>query len=387
MKKITLSILIFTSVLWVRTQAQILSGISADGRRQNNIYPAVPFLLITPQPRAGAMGNAGVAIAGDASGAALNTASLAFLMPGTYGFSFAYSPWLKRLTSDMSLSYATGYYRFDERNTVSFSLRYFTIGSVTFTDQNFQELGMYDPNEIAFDIGYSRSLGPNFALGGNLRYINSNLLAGSGAGGNSAGAGQAISADVSALYKTALHIFATDAEWNIGLSLSNIGTKMTYSNSGKSYFLPAELRFGSAVRLGEGENKVTVALDLNKLMVPTQPMRDQEGNIVKGRDPDRSVPSGIFGSFADAPGSFSEEVKEIGVSSGIEFAFKDMLFVRGGYNYQHPDKGNLSYLTTGLGLKFRALCFDFSYLISSSPSNPIGNTLRFGLTANIKQKR
>jgi hypothetical protein len=246
-------------------------------------------------------------------------------------------------------------------------------------------MGTYKPNEIAFDMGYSKSLGPELALGGNLRYIRSNLFGGASITNASVQAGNAIAVDVSVSYKSPVFIFSNDSFLDLGLTLSNIGTKIRYSDPGQSYFLPGNVKLGTALKFGNEDNKITLALDLDKLMVPTQPRYDLNGNIVSGRDPDRSVPSGILGSFTDAPGGFSEELKEIGLSSGIEFSLKDKVFFRGGFVYQHPQKGNISYLTTGLGFNYSYITLDFSYIIGSSAYNPLANTLRFGVQANFRK--
>ncbi|GGG98273.1 type IX secretion system outer membrane channel protein PorV [Pedobacter zeae] len=364
--------------------AQSIGGVQTDASRLSNIYTAVPFLLITPQPRSAAMGNAGVALDADANASTINTSALAFLPEGDIGASFSYSPWLRQLASGMSISLLTGYYRVNERHTVSASLRYFSIGNVNFSDDNFQDLGVYNPSEFAFDIGYALKLGPGFALGGNLRYISSNLIGGGAV--NNVRAGKAVAVDVSALQKSEIRLGGTPAILSFGIGLSNIGTKMIYGNSLKSYFLPANFKIGSALKMGEGTTKVTFALDFNKLMAPTQPIYDADGNIVKGKDPDRSVPAGILGSFSDAPGGFREELQEVGISTGAEVSFKDALYLRTGYLYQNPQKADNSYFTLGLGVRYSSLAFDFSYLIGSGQS-PLRNTLRFGLQAHFGKIR
>ncbi|MFD2582352.1 type IX secretion system outer membrane channel protein PorV [Pedobacter vanadiisoli] len=375
--------IILTASLY-SSNAQSIGGIQTDASRLSNIYTAVPFLLITPQPRSAAMGNAGVALDADANASTINTSALAFLPEGDIGASFSYSPWLRQLASGMSISLLTGYYRLNERNTVSASLRYFSIGNVNFSDDNFQDLGVYNPSEFAFDIGYALKLGPGFALGGNLRYISSNLIGGGAV--NNVRAGKAVAVDVSALEKSEIQLGGTPAILSFGIGLSNIGTKMIYGNSLKSYFLPANFKIGSALKMGEGTTKVTFALDFNKLMAPTQPIYDADGNIVKGKDPDRSVPAGIIGSFSDAPGGFREELQEVGISAGTEVSFKDALYLRTGYLYQNPQKADNSYFTLGLGVRYSSLAFDFSYLIGSGQS-PLRNTLRFGLQAHFGKIR
>lgn len=372
-------------VLWCHClAAQSIKGVQTDASRLSNIYTAVPFLLITPQPRSAAMGNAGVALDADANATNMNTSGLAFLPEGDIGISFSYSPWLKQLASGMSISYLTGYYRLNERNTVSASLRYFSIGNVNFSDDNFQDLGVYNPNEFAFDVGYSLKLGPGFALGGNLRYISSNLIGG-GAVSNTR-AGKAVAVDVSALEKSEIQLAGAPAILSFGIGLTNIGTKMIYGSALKSYFLPANLKVGSSLKIGEGPTKVCFALDFNKLMAPTQPIYDTDGKILKGKDPDRSVPEGIFGSFNDAPGGLKEELQEVGVSAGAEVSFKETLYLRTGYLYQNPQKADTSYLTLGFGVHYNRLAFDFSCLIGSGQS-PLRNTLRFGVQANFSKIR
>lgn len=364
--------------------AQSINGTQLDGSRQNSLLTAVPFLQITPHPRSGAMGNAGVAIEADAGAPALNIAALAFLPTGSGGVAVSYSPWLRQLVTDMDLSYLSGYYRISEKGTLSGSLRYFSIGDIRMMDNDFHNIGVYSPNELAADIGYARSLGPSFALGGSFRFIYSNLFTGQSASGIQAKADKAFAADVSGLYRKEGTLASTPTLWSVGVNISNIGTKIAYSAAAHSYFLPINLCIGTAATLkGPENNRLTIALDFNKLLVPTQPLYDDQGNIIKGKDPDRSVPAGIFGSFSDAPGGFSEELKEIGISSGLEFCLNDLISFRGGYHYQNHDKGDLSYITLGTGINYRNYSFDFAYLPGSARTNPLAGTLRFGLQARF----
>ena len=369
-----------------KTSAQSINGTQIDGRQNNNNLTAVPFLLIMPQARSGAMGNAGVALDADANASSINIAAIAFLPEKTSGASVTYSPWLKSLAPDMSLSYLSGYYRLDGRNSIGASLRYFSIGNVQFTDNNKQSIGVFNPNELAFDISYARNFGPGFSLGGSVRYIHSDLFSGQTVGGAQVEAGKAIAVDISALYKREGSFFNGPVIWSAGINLSNIGTKIAYSASNVSYFLPANFRIGGAATFLRNDNRFIVALDLNKLMVPTQPVFDQDGNIIRGKDPDRSVPAGIIGSFSDAPGGFSEELKEINVSTGLEYSYKDTFALRAGYNYQSPEKGNSTYFTLGAGFKYNVLSFDLAYLAGSTANNPLANTLRIGIQARFGQK-
>lgn len=369
--------------------AQNISGIQTDGSRQNNIVTAVPFMLITPEARAGAMGNAGVALDGDVNASAINVAGLAFMPEKTAGVSISYSPWLKSLVPDMSLAYISSYYRLDERNTIGASFRYFSLGAVQFTDADFHDMGIYNPNEMAMDISYTRSFGPGFALGSTVRFIYSNLYSGQLSSGGQAQAGKAIAVDVSGLYKKEITLFGNPAIWSAGINLSNIGTKISYSNTGSvPYFLPGNFKIGTAATLmPNGDNHFIIALDLNKLMVPTQPIYDGEGNIVKGQDPNPSVPSGIFGSFSDAPGGFGEELKEISIATGLEYSYQQKFALRAGYNYQSPEKGNSRYLTLGAGFKYNIFNIDFAYLAGSTQKSPLANTLRFSLQVRFSDKK
>lgn len=368
--------------------AQTISGVQTDGNRQSNIITAVPFLLITPQARAGAMGNAGVAVDGNENALAMNVATLAFLPEKSGGISLAYSPWLKTIAKDINISYLSGFYRLDDRNTLAGSLRYFSLGNVELTDANFQSLGNYSPNELAFDLSFTRSLGPNFALGGTLRYIHSGLYNIQSGTGGQAKAAQAVAVDVTGILKKEVAMFGKPAVWSLGLNLSNMGTKVGHGNGARSYFLPANLKLGTAARLSiDNESALLIAIDLNKLMVPTEPIYHNNGEIIAGKDPDRSVPSGILGSFSDAPGGFSEELKELGISTGLEYSYQQKFWLRAGYNYQDIQKGNGRYLTLGAGLRYHMIHVDFAYIAASVQQTPLANTLRFTLGISMGKNR
>lgn len=276
------NILILTALLLVvwPSYAQTIDGIQTDGSRQNNIVTAVPFLSIVPQARAGAMGNAGVALDADANASALNVSSLAFLPSGSSGASISYSPWLKSLVPDMNLAFLSGFYRMDERNTLAASFRYFSLGAVQFTDSQFQNLGVFNPNEMALDVSYVLSLGPDFAMGSTLRFIHSNLYSGQFAAGAQVQAGKALAVDVAAIYQKEITLFGNEVMWSTGINLSNIGTKMNYGAGSTPYFLPTNFKLGIAATFTPGNgNRFILAVDLNKLMVPTQPVYDESGNI------------------------------------------------------------------------------------------------------------
>lgn len=376
------------ALVFGKTNAQVVIGnTQTNGSESNNIVTAVPFLLITPDARAGAMGDAGVAVPGDVNSASINPSKLAFL-DKPYGFSVSYSPWLKSLVPDINLAFLSGFYRLDDRNTIGASLRYFSLGSIQLTDINQQDLGIANPNEFAFDVSFARSFGEEFSLGSSVRYIYSNLASGQFSSSGQVRAGNAVAVDISGLYKTSTTIFGKQTIFSAGANISNIGTKMSYSDGGENFFLPTNFKLGGASTFMVDEyNSFTLALDFNKLLVPTQPVYDSNNNIVSGKDPNRSVPSGIFGSFSDAPGGFSEELKEVGISTGLEYWYNQQFALRAGYNYQSPMKGDSRYFTLGLGLKYNVFNIDFSYLLADAQTSPLANTLRFGLLFNFSDKK
>ena len=361
--------------------AQSTAGTSTS--QTNGVYPDVPFLLITPDARAGAMGEAGVAVMPDGNAMSINPAKLAFL-ERPYGVSLSYSPWLKNLVPDINLAYLSGFYQLDNRTVIGASLRYFSLGDIAYTSEMGITEGTFNPNELAFDATYSRKFGENFSLGTSARFIRSNLTPGLGSGSQQK-AGIAVAVDVSAFFKKPTVLFGKDAILSAGLNLSNIGTKMSYAETQNKRFLPANMKLGGASTfIIDDYNQFTFALDFNKLMVPTDPIRDlTTGEIIAGKDPYRSVPSGIIGSFADAPGGFKEELKEIGISTGIEYTYNQQFAVRAGYFYENPQKGDRRYLTVGGGLKYNVFNLDFSYLIANAQNSPLANTLRFTLAWTI----
>lgn len=345
------------------------------------VLPGVPFLLITPDARAGAMGEAGVAVAPDGNSMSINPSKLAYL-DRPYGVSVSYSPWLKALVPDINLAYLSGFLAVDERSYIGSSLRFFSLGEIMLTNENGVSEGVYSPNELAFDVAYARKFGENFSLGTAVRYIRSNLTSGQ-ISGSQQKPGTALGVDVSAYFKKPTVMFNKDAILAFGLNLSNIGTKVSFAETADKPFLPANMKIGGASTfIIDDYNQFTFALDFNKLMVPTQPIVEN-GVIVAGKDPDRSVPAGIIGSFNDAPGGFKEELKEVGISTGFEYTYNQQFAVRAGYFYESPDKGDRRYLTLGGGLKYNMLNIDFSYLIANVQNSPLANTLRFSLMLNF----
>jgi hypothetical protein len=363
-----------------------ISDPTVDGRVGSGlIVTGVPFLLIAPDARSGSMGDVGAAITPDANSIHWNPAKLAF-MEDKAGVSLSYIPWLQRLVPDINLAYLSGYHRIDDRNTVGASLRYFSLGNIQLTDINRIEQGTLSPNELAVDGTLARQFGENFSLGTALRFIYSNL-GNAGSASQQAKPATALAADVSGYFKKETVLFGSDARWSLGLNISNIGNKISYSDGGQKIFLPTNFKLGGATTFLNGMNEFTVALDINKLLVPTPPIVDSEGKIVSGKDPDRSVPAGIFGSFGDAPGGFSEELQEISYSLGAEYWYNRQFAIRGGYFYENPNKGDRQYLTLGAGLRYNVFNIDFAYLVANQQKSPLANTLRFTLVFNFSQPR
>jgi hypothetical protein len=348
-----------------------------------NRSTAVPFLNIAPDSRSGAMGEAGVALSPDVNANYWNPAKLAFMETGN-DIALSYSPWLRHLVPDINLAYLSFAHKLDDRNTLGASLRYFNLGSIQLIDRDQNDQGTYKPSEFSLDASFARKFGNNFSLGLTMRYINSNFDNAAFVSGSSTvqnKAGNAISAGVSLYYKKD---YGDSSTFAFGANISNIGSKIAYSDVGAKYFLPANLKLGVANtwRL-DGASTITATLDFNKLLIPTPPLRDGDGNITSGKDDNVSVPAGIFQSFGDAPGGFSEELKEISLSPGLEYWYNNLIALRAGYFYGNPSKGTQRYATFGVGLKYQVFTFDFAYLAASQQSSPLANTLRFTLSASF----
>ncbi len=351
-------------------------SVRPDGSRHSNVRTAVPFLLIAPDPRAGAMGDAGVATAPDVHAMHWNAAKYAFA-PDRSGVALGFTPWLRQLADDISLSYLSGYAQVTDRQTVAASFKYFSLGEVRFADGTGNEFLQYRAFECALDAAYILQLSEHMALGTTFRYIYSGIGAGDYLTGE-AFPGKAIAFDIGWYQRQPIALLRSDADLAFGIQLSNLGTRMQYGL--REHFLPMNLRLGTAYthHLG-GEGRLTLALDLNKLLVPTEPERDGQGNIIGGKDPDRSIFGAVFGSFADAPGGWGEELAELRISAGLEWMASELFALRCGYYHTSPQKDNLRYFTAGVGLKYQRLSFGFSYLVSTQQHNPLQNTLRFGL--------
>ena len=357
-------------------------------RRFNSISTAVPSLTIAPDSRAAAMGDVGVATTPDVNSLHWNPAKYAFARTDE-GLALSYSPWLRRLVNDMNLLYLTGYKRIDKMQVIAASLRYFNMGNIDFYDSNGNYILTGKPNEFTIDAAYSRLFSEKFSAALAFRYIRSDISSGVSVYGGRAKAGNSFAADVALYYRSDLQLSDKEGTWAFGADISNIGNKMTYTNEQNKFFLPINLRIGASAGLNlDSYNKLSLAVDLNKLLVPTPPERDPAtGEIVKGKSPDVGVVQGMIQSFYDAPNGFSEEMHEITYGLGLEYLYREVFAVRTGFFYEHPTKGNRRYFTMGVGLKGEIIGIDFSYLISTyGQNNPLNSTLRFTLSVNFGKK-
>lgn len=381
------------------TSAQVntgqLSGQEYDPKTSiNTITTAVPFLLISPDARSGALGDAGGALSPDANAIYWNLSKMPFIKKSA-GFSVSYTPWLRALVPDINLAYLSFYKKIRNNQAIAASLRYFSLGDIVFTDIVGNTIGQFKPNEFAVDLGYARKFSDRWSGGIAMRYIYSNLTGGIAlSDGQQTRPGQAFAADISATYKNdEIEVGGKDAEYALGIVFSNIGNKISYTESGRRDFIPINLRIGNQFKINlDDYNSLAFLVDFNKLLVPTPPIykidtttnqvaTDPQGNpiIEKGKDPNRSLVSGIFGSFADAPGGFKEEVKEINWCAGIEYWYDNQFAVRAGYYHEPRTKGNRQYFTLGAGVRYSVFGLDFAYLIATQQRNPLENTLRFTL--------
>jgi hypothetical protein len=354
------------------------------------IMTGVPFLMIAPDSRAGALGDIGAATSADLYSQHWNPAKYPYI-EDKGGFSLTYSPWLRGLgINDINLLYATGYYKIDDRSAVAASLTFFSLGEVTFRQSADDKPTVYRPNEYSFDASYSRKLTDNFSMAVTARFVRSDLTKGYVAPGQSAGnAAMSGAADVSMYYNKSFRAGSLEnTTLGVGLMISNLGAKVSYTDAEHKDFLPANLRIGIAYDMDiDKYNTIGICADVNKLLVPTPPIYGGEfhDSIVSGKNPEVGVMMGVIQSWYDAPGGFAEEMAEWSWSLGAEYTYRNMLFARAGYFHESKYKGYRQYITFGLGLKFSVVSFDLSYLVPtvSGYNNPLKNTLRFSLGFNF----
>ncbi len=352
---------------------------------------AVPFLNFTPDARSGALGDAGVALDNaDANSIFWNPSKLVYAKHDA-GASVSYTPWLRDLIGDMYYGYFSGYKKLGKDQAIGISLLYFDLGTINFTTSQGLSAGSFNSREYAFTATYSRRLAKNFSMGVNLKYLNSNLGAGTFVNGTPIEAGSTAAADISAYYNNSARDAVTGkgVSWAYGLMISNLGGRINYGSS-ELYYIPTNFRLGGLFTYhADTYNKFNFVLDLNKLMVPTPPIYGPPvggvPQILSGQNPNRPYFSAVFGSFADAPGGLSEELKEITLSTGAEYWYNDQFAARVGYFGESVEKGGRQYMTAGIGARLSTLGVDFSYLLPVRSGSPLANTLRLSLLFNFNK--
>lgn len=413
MIKIALSALLLLIGFSALAQPTSGSGVTDDQLQLNTITTAVPFMSITPDSRAGGMGDAGTALSADANSLYWNTSGLSFAKEKSE-LAISYTPWLRQLTNDIHLSYLSGYYKVNERHSVGGALRYFSLGEITFTDESGNVIRDDKPSEFEITAGYAFKTSQRTSVGLNGKFAYSNLTGGLTVAGVNTKAGIAGAADISfTFFNDDARIGGLKGTYTFATTINNIGNKIKYSDVGANSpgdFLPMNLKFGNSFNARFDKfNTLTMSLDIQKLLVPTPAIYDDNGEIMSGKTNDVGVIGGMIQSFYDAPGTlvlddngdpvqnadgsyevvknskFLEELSEINIGAGLEYWYNNILAVRAGYFYENKNKGARQYFNFGIGFKYNRFGIDVSYLAALKRNNPLANTLRFTLRITLGQ--
>jgi hypothetical protein len=411
MIKIALSALLLLIGFSTFAQPTSGSGVTDDQLQLNTITTAVPFMSITPDSRAGGMGDAGTALSADASSLYWNTSGLSFAKEKSE-LAISYTPWLRQLTNDIHLSYLSGYYKVNDRHSVGGALRYFSLGEITFTDETGNVIRDDKPSEFELTAGYAFKTSQRTSVGLNGKFAYSNLTGGLTVAGVNTKAGIAGAADISfTFFNDDAKIGNLKGTYTFATTINNIGNKIKYSDVGSNSpgdFLPMNLKFGNSFNARFDKfNTLTMSLDIQKLLVPTPATYDDNGEIMSGKSNDIGVIGGMVQSFYDAPGTlvlddngdpvqnadgsyqivknskFLEELSEINIGAGLEYWYNNILAVRAGYFYENKNKGARQYFNFGVGFKYNRFGIDVSYLAALKRNNPLANTLRFTLRITL----
>ncbi|MDD7342978.1 MAG: type IX secretion system outer membrane channel protein PorV [Bacteroidales bacterium] len=367
---------------------------SADDDIKNNefnpITTGVTSMGITPDARGASMGDLGVATDPDVNSQYWNPSKYAFAYSGA-GVSLSYTPWLRKIVNDIFLANLSGYWKIGsgDNQAVSASLRYFSLGEISNTDDQGNKLSSVNPFEMSVDVGYSRKLSEKFSMGVALRYIYSDLGYSEMSLQDESSGASAFAADISGYFTTYPVIGRNECQWSWGWNISNIGSKVSYNGGNDPAFLPTNLRIGTAFTFPLADyHNLTFAIDANKLLVPVKPrladyenQQEYEDALQKWKD--ESSISGIFKSFNDAPGGFKEELREITYSIGAEYAYNQQFFLRAGYYHENKYKGNRQYFGLGAGFALNVLRLDAAYMIATAQNSPLDQTLRFTLSFDM----
>lgn len=356
----------------------------------NPITTGVTSLGIVPDARGASMGDLGAATDPDANSQYWNPSKYAFAYSKA-GVSVSYTPWLRKLVNDIYLANIAGYWKLgnEDNQAISASLRYFSLGEVSMTDNDNNLINSINPFEMALDLGYSRKLSNSFSMGVALRYVYSDLSFDESSSSDDTKGASAFAADISGYYTTYPIVGRNECQWSLGFNISNIGSKVSYSGGNEPAFLPTNLRLGTMFMFPLADyHNLALALDVNKLLVPTKPRLSDYEDQIAYEDAlqewkDMSPISGIFNSFSDAPGGFSEELKEINYSIGAEYSYNQQFFLRAGYYHESQYKGNRQYFGLGAGFALNVVRLDAAYMIATAQSSPLDQTLRFSLTFDM----
>ncbi len=388
-KKPLTGLMALLSVSFTWAQFGGLEGDSDYLEELRTITTAVPIIAVSPDARAGGMGDVGAASEPDINGVYWNVAKLSF-MEQDQALSMSYTPWMNELVSDINLAHVNYGFRIDDRQGMAIAMRYFSLGEIVFKDENNNNQGTGRPYEFTLNTGYSIKLSEQFSAGIGLRFIFSDLTNGLQAVGVETTPGNTVAGDLGLYYESKEDRLRSGQvqSYALGLAISNLGGKVQYANSQTTAdFLPANIRLGGAYKLQFDQyNRMEVIAEANKLLVPTPPERDAQGNIIAGKDDNVSSFAGAIQSFSDAPGGVSEELEEVILNTGLEYWYDDRFAFRAGYQYEDPQKGGREYITIGAGIRYNVFGLDFAYLFSASPirRSPLENTLRFTLFFNFQ---
>ena len=377
MKKITILLLVFVLGSQFKMNAQ--------EERDRVITTAVPFLLVAADARAAGMGDQGVATSPDVFSQQWNPAKYAFAS-SEHGIGFSYTPYLSDIVNDIFLGNISYYQRISDRSAFASSLRYFSLGSIERRSTIEQAPLVVNPNELTFDLSYSLQLSENIAMAVAGRYLRSDLGL---QDEEDLGAANSFGVDIAAFYRSdQLTYSGFDGVWKVGANISNIGPKMKYEDAGQENFIPTNLKVGGGFDfIFDIENRLGAYLEFNKLLVPTPKDFNNDGQIDAEDDAeynDIGAIEGIFTSFGDAPGGFSEELREVTWALGAEYMYREAFAFRAGYFSESLTKGSRRFVSFGAGFEYERVNIDISYLFSTSPvPSPLEGTLRFGLTFNF----
>lgn len=353
----------------------------------NPVNYAVISQTIAPDARGGGLGDVGAATDPDVNSQYWNPAKYPFNISRA-GVALNFTPWLRSLVNDMNMAYLAGYYRIGDYSAVSASLRYFNMGEVFTSDPDVNSNAMtINPYEMSVDVAYSLMLSEKFSLAAAIRWIYSDMRFDYTEDNSPA---SAFAADIAAYYQNYINIGQRECQLGVGLNISNIGSKITFSGKEYGEFLPANMRLGASLMIPIDEyNRITLAADANKYLVPTVPKQmegednsEYEDRVHREYD-DVSAISGIFKSFSDAPGGFKEELEEINYGLGAEYVYNDKFSLRAGYHHESQSKGNRKYFTVGAGFKMNVFSLDAAYVVATAKSNPLDQTLRFTLSFDM----